>query len=75
MTVSALLLDKEVEMSSRIESRYSGKSRCRTARHWLKKLGFCWHKVQEGVYVGGHRSFHTGGGCFYQHLMKFGFSS
>ena len=40
---------------SRVESQYSGKIRCRTARHWLKKLGFCWQKVQEGVYVDGHK--------------------
>ena len=42
------------EASSRIESRFSGKIRCRTARRWLEKLGFSWGKVQKGVYVDGH---------------------
>ena len=32
-------------------SRYPGKVRCWTARHWPKKLGFFWRKVQKGVYV------------------------
>lgn len=44
----------EEEVSSRIESRYSGKIRCRTARGWLNKLGFSWRKVQKGVYMDGH---------------------
>ncbi len=41
------------EASSRVESRLSGKIRCRTARRWLEKLGFSWRKVQKGVYVDG----------------------
>ena len=48
------LLPSDKEASSRIESRYSGKVRCRTARHWLKKLGFSWSKVRKGVYIDGH---------------------
>ena len=39
---------------SHVESQYSVKILSWTARHWLKKLGVCWQKVQEGVYVDGH---------------------
>ena len=42
------------EASSRVESRFSGKIRNRTARRWLEKLGFSWRKIQKGVYVDGH---------------------
>ena len=48
MTGNTLPLDEE--MSSCIESRYTGKVHCRTAQHWLKKLGFPWHKAQKGGY-------------------------
>jgi hypothetical protein len=40
--------------SSRVDSRFSGKIRCRTARRWLEKLGLSWQKVQKGIYVDGH---------------------
>jgi len=39
------------EASSRVESRFLGKIRCRTARLWLERLGFSWRKVQKGIYV------------------------
>ena len=51
-TIHTLLTSSGSE--SRVESWYSGKIRCRTARHWLKKLGFCWQKVQKRVYVDGN---------------------
>jgi hypothetical protein len=42
------------KVSSHLKSRCSGKIRCRTARRWLEKLGFSWHKVQKGVYMDRH---------------------
>jgi hypothetical protein len=42
------------EASSCVESRISGKTRCRTARLWLERLGFSWRKVQKGIYIDGH---------------------
>ena len=48
------LLPSDNDASSRIESQYSGKVRCRTAWHWLKKLGFPCSKVWKEVYIDGH---------------------
>jgi hypothetical protein len=40
--------------SSRVDSRFSGKIRRRTARRWQEKLSLSWQKVQKGIYVDGH---------------------
>ena len=46
--------DEVVGELSRTKSRTTGEIRARTARKWLKKMGFAWDQVKKGVYIDGH---------------------